>query len=48
MNSFIGWIGGKNHLKKQIISLIPENIERYIEVFGGAGWVLFGKEQYPK
>ena len=48
MNSFIGWIGGKNYLKKQIISLIPENTERYIEVFGGAGWVLFGKEQRPK
>ena len=48
MNSFIGWVGGKNHLKKQIISLIPDDTERYIEVFGGAGWVLFGKEQHPK
>ena len=47
MNSFIGWVGGKNHLKKQIISLIPDDAERYIEVFGGAGWVLFGKEQHP-
>lgn len=45
MNSFIGWVGGKNRLKKQIISLIPNDIERYIEVFGGAGWDLFGKEQ---
>lgn len=25
--------------------MIPEDVERYIEVFGGAGWVLFGKEQ---
>ncbi|MEE1076501.1 MAG: Dam family site-specific DNA-(adenine-N6)-methyltransferase [Acutalibacteraceae bacterium] len=48
MNSFIGWIGGKNRLKKYIIPLIPEDTERYIEVFGGAGWVLFGKEQHPK
>lgn len=45
MKSFIGWIGGKSHLKKQIISLIPDGCERYVEVFGGAGWVLFGKEK---
>lgn len=43
MRSFIGWIGGKSHLKNQIISLIPSNCDRYIEVCGGAGWVLFGK-----
>lgn len=46
MNSFIGWVGGKNRLKKKIISLIPDDVERYIEVFGGAGWVLFGKEPH--
>lgn len=45
MKSFIGWIGGKSHLKNQIISLIPNNCTRYIEVCGGAGWVLFGKER---
>lgn len=45
MNSFIGWIGGKRVLKNEIISLFPEDFERYIEVFGGAGWVLFGKQQ---
>ncbi len=45
MKSFIGWIGGKNHLKNQIISLIPKDCDRYIEVCGGAGWVLFGKEK---
>lgn len=44
MNSFIGWIGGKKLLRKAIIERFPEKIERYIEVFGGAGWVLFGKE----
>lgn len=43
MRSFIGWIGGKSHLKNQIISLIPSDCNRYIEVCGGAGWVLFGK-----
>lgn len=42
MRSFIGWVGGKSHLKNQIISLIPGDCERYIEVCGGAGWVLFG------
>lgn len=45
MKSFIGWIGGKSHLKNRIIPLIPDDCKRYIEVCGGAGWVLFGKEQ---
>ena len=44
MRSFIGWIGGKSQLKKYIIPLIPKTCSRYIEVCGGAGWVLFGKE----
>lgn len=45
MDSFICWVGGKKLLRKNIISEFPENIDRYIEVFGGAGWVLFGKEK---
>lgn len=45
MNSFIGWIGGKRALRREIIALFPKDVERYIEVFGGAGWVLFGKER---
>lgn len=48
MNSFIGWIGGKKLLRKEIISMFPEEYERYIEVFGGAGWVLFGKDYNSK
>lgn len=49
MNSFIPWIGGKKLLRKQIISMFPNEIpERYIEVFGGAGWVLFGKDVNSK
>ncbi len=44
MNSFISWVGGKKLLRKQIIEQFPEQYDRYIEVFGGAGWVLFGKE----
>ena len=45
MNSFIGWIGGKRLLRKEILGRFPEDIGRYIEVFGGAGWVLFAKEK---
>ena len=45
MNSFISWIGGKKLLRKKILEQFPEEYDRYIEVFGGAGWVLFGKEQ---
>ena len=46
MNSFISWIGGKKLLRKAVIERFPEDdFSRYIEVFGGAGWVLFGKEQ---
>jgi DNA adenine methylase len=46
MNSFIKWIGGKNALKKEICSRIPEGCKRYIEVFGGAAWVLFAKDKH--
>lgn len=45
MKSFIGWIGGKSQLKKYIIPIIPSDCDRYIEVCGGAGWVLFGKDK---
>ena len=47
MNSFIPWIGGKKLLRKAIIAEFPSQdvTKRYIEVFGGAGWVLFGKPQ---
>ena len=45
MNSFISWVGGKRLLRKKIIEQFPEEYGRYIEVFGGAGWVLFGKEE---
>lgn len=49
MDSFIGWIGGKKLLRKEIIKRFPTNgIKKYVEVFGGAGWVLFGKEPHEK
>ena len=43
MNSFISWIGGKKALRKKIVEEFPEKgtYNKYIEVFGGAGWVLF-------
>lgn len=44
MNSFISWIGGKKLLRKKILEQFPEDYGRYIEVFGGAAWVLFGKD----
>ncbi len=44
MNSIIAWVGGKRLMRKEIIKQIPEH-QRYVEVFGGAGWVLFGKSK---
>lgn len=43
MNSFMSWIGGKKALRELIVQLFPVYYERYIEVFGGGGWVLFHK-----
>jgi len=48
MNSFISWIGGKKLLRKEIVSRFPEKMDRYIEVFGGAGWVLFHKDKHAQ
>lgn len=46
MKIFIPWIGGKSLLANKIISMFPEKIDRYIEVFGGGGSVLFAKEKH--
>ena len=50
MNSFISWIGGKRLLRNKILAEFPEegSYERYIEVFGGAGWILFSRDQHAK
>lgn len=48
MNSFIGWIGGKRALRNAIVEQFPEKFGRYIEVFGGAGWVLFSKDKHAE
>lgn len=47
INSFIPWIGGKSQLRGPILSAFPEETpERYVEVFGGAGWILFSKDKH--
>ena len=43
MNSPIKWVGGKSKLVNKLIPLIPPH-KCYVEVFGGAGWMLFAKE----
>lgn len=43
MNSIISWVGGKKALREMIYQRMPKEFGRYIEVFGGGGWVLFGR-----
>lgn len=43
MNSIISWVGGKKALREIIYQRMPKAFSRYVEVFGGGGWVLFGK-----
>ena len=45
MNSFIKWIGGKKNLRDKICKEFPDKFEKYVEVFGGAGWILFNEER---
>ncbi len=39
-----GWVGGKSKLASDIIDLIPQDHNIYIEVFGGVASVLYSKE----
>lgn len=48
MNSFLSWIGGKKLLRKKICEQFPKEYEEYVEVFGGAGWILFNEERPGK
>jgi len=43
LNAPFCWVGGKHRLRGEIIRRLPKHT-CYVEVFGGAGWVLFGKE----
>lgn len=43
LSSFISWVGGKKLLRQELYPLFPKKYNRYVEVFGGGGWVLFGK-----
>lgn len=48
MKSPIPWIGGKSQLKKIIIDSFPEDksYNRFIDVFGGGGSILFAKDKH--
>jgi Site-specific DNA methylase len=43
MSPPIAWMGGKRSILQEILMRFPLRFERYIEVFGGSGVVLFGK-----
>jgi DNA adenine methylase len=44
MNSFLAYMGGKSLLANKIIPKIPEH-KCYVEVFAGAAWMLFKKDE---
>lgn len=44
MNSFLAYMGGKSLLVKKITPKIPDH-KCYVEVFAGAAWLLFKKEE---
>jgi len=49
MDSFFAWIGGKKLLRKEICARFPDGgFDKYVEVFGGAAWVLFYKERHAE
>ncbi|MCL2400672.1 MAG: DNA adenine methylase [Defluviitaleaceae bacterium] len=49
MDSFIAWVGGKKLLRKVICDKFPKSgYDKYVEVFGGAAWVLLHKEKHAK
>jgi DNA adenine methylase len=48
MNSLLRWVGGKNSRAKMLIKMFPDEYQAYVEVFGGAGNVLFSKPPSKK
>jgi len=47
VKAFVPWTGGKMKLRDEIVARFPPKVSRYVEVFGGAGWVLFHKDPGP-
>ena len=39
----MSWVGGKKALRDAIVTRLCHSCDRYVEVFGGGGWVLFHK-----
>ena len=39
----MSWVGGKKALREAITVRLNRKCDRYVEVFGGGGWVLFHK-----
>lgn len=35
----MSWVGGKKALRDAIVARLDERCDRYVEVFGGGGWV---------
>ncbi len=46
MNSFIKWVGGKYRLRNRILQEFPQEQTCYVEMFGGAAWVLFARRKH--
>jgi hypothetical protein len=42
IRSPIRWVGGKSRIRKTLLSMLPKH-DCCVEVFGGAGWLLFAK-----
>ncbi|MBR0236106.1 MAG: DNA adenine methylase [Clostridia bacterium] len=43
MKSPVSWVGNKTPLLPYINAILPENCERFVDVFGGSGTVLLGR-----
>lgn len=43
MRSFLNYMGGKSRLAREVAARLPAS-RCYVEVFGGAAWVLFARE----
>ena len=44
----ISYIGGKSRMAEWVSSYVPQDIETYVEVFGGAFWVYINSDIYKR